>query len=349
MRLGLSLSYTTTPQETLDGVTLAAVADEVGYDTVWLAEAYGTDAATVLGAMAMRTERIGLGSAIFQIPARAATMTAMTAATLDALSGGRFKLGLGVSGPQVSEGWYGVAFGDPVGRTEEYVQVVRTALGRRKVAVDGRHQVLPLPGGQGKPLVLSLDPVRREIPLYLAALGPKNVELLGRIADGWLGIFLDPESPGEHLDPIRAATLAAGREISAIDITTQVPTSVHDDPEKAALAVRPMAALYIGGMGSKKTNFYHRHATALGFGAEADQVQEKFMSRDYAGAAAAVPFEFLDATCLLGSPERIASRLGRYREAGVDAVNIGPMARSVGERSDLLRDVFAAATAAGAL
>lgn len=349
MRLGLSLSYTTTPAETLDGVTLATVADQVGYDTVWLAEAYGTDAATVLGAMAVKTERIGIGSAIFQIPARAATMTAMTAATLDALSGGRFKLGLGVSGPQVSEGWYGVAFADPVGRTEEYVQVVRTALGRKRVAVQGRHQVLPLPDGQGKPLVLSLDPVRREIPLYLAALGPKNVELLGRIADGWLGIFLDPDRPGEHLDPIRAAAVAAGRAPSAIDVTTQVPTSVHDDPEQAALAVRPMAALYIGGMGSKKTNFYHRHATALGFGAEADQVQAHFLNRDYAAAAAAVPFEFLDATCLLGSPERIADRLGRYRNAGVDAVNIAPMARTVDKRAEVLRAVHAAATTAGVL
>ena len=349
MKLGLSLSYVTNEQQLHDTIALAVAADEIGFDVVWIAEAYGSDAATMLAAIGARTSRIGLGSGVLQIPARTPAMTAMTAATLDTLSGGRFRLGLGVSGPQVSEGWHGVRYADPLGRTREYVEIVRKALTRRRVTADGEHFTLPLPGGEGKPLILAIHPYRERLPIYLAAIGPKNLDLTGEIADGWLGIFFDPRTGRPSIQRILDAATRAGRDPGQLDIAVTATLSVHEDPQVAANAVRASAALYIGGMGSKKTNFYHRNATAMGYGAEADLVQERFLSRDYEGAAAAVPFEFLDATCLLGDPQRIAQRLVDYREAGVTTVNVGPTGATLAERIENLRSVYAAAEAAGVL
>jgi len=323
MKLGLNLGYFTSAEGIDEGIQLAVAAENLGYDVVWVAEAYGSDAPSVLSAIASRTERIEIGAAIMQIPARAATMTAMTAATLDAISGGRFRLGLGVSGPQVSEGWYGVPYADPLGRTREYIAIIRTAFRRRRVIADGKHFPLPLPGGPGKPLMLSIAPKRAAIPIYLAAVGPKNLALTGAIADGWHGIFFDPESGTDHIAIIRTAAEAAGRDPGAIDIGVSVGVSVGPDVSEAAAALRPNAALYVGGMGSREQNFYHRIATDMGFGAEADEVQRAFLSRDYAGAAAAVPLEFLDRTSLIGPEERIAERLHRYADAGVTTVNVG--------------------------
>lgn len=351
MRLGLSLSYVTSADELHQAIELAVVADELGYDCVWVAEAYGSDSVTMLAAIAARTTRIGLGSGVMQIPARTPALTAMTAATLDALSGGRFRLGLGVSGPQVSEGWHGVGFADPVGRTREYINIVRLALSRRRVVADGKHFTLPLPDGPGKPLVLSIHPVRREIPVYLAAIGPKNLELTGQVADGWLGIFVDPVSGADQIASIRQAAAAAGRDPAALDISASVPVSVDPDPGVAAQRVRPNAALYVGGMGSKKTNFYHRIASGMGFREQADEVQERFLARDYAGAAAAVPFEFLDATCLLGDPDRIGRRLRAYADGGISTVNISLPAPGPGQAAEdqpaILRTVMQAAQSAG--
>src|SRR5207247_2359967 len=189
MRLGLNLGYWGAGNDATN-LALAREADRVGYSVVWAAEAYGSDVVSVLAWVAAQTERIDVGSAIFQIPARTPAMTAMTAATLDLLSGGRFRLGLGVSGPQVSEGWHGVRFASPLARTREYVEIVRTALAREAVSYVGRFHTLPLPDGPGKPLKLMLRPQRERIPLYLAAIGPKNLELAGELADGWLAIFL---------------------------------------------------------------------------------------------------------------------------------------------------------------
>ena len=316
MRIGLNLGYVTTAEELADNIALAQAAESLGFDTVWAAEAYGSDAVTVLAAVAARTHRIGIGSAVLQIPGRTPAMTAMTAATLDALSGGRFSLGLGVSGPQVSEGWHGVRFGDPLGRTREYVQIVRQALKRRRVTAGGTHFTLPLPDGPGKSLVLALQPVRSEIPIYLAALGPKNLDLTGEIADGWLAIFFDPESAAGSSP---GSTTRPGRPAGTPPTSTSARpcrSPSHDDPQVAANRVRGHAALYIGGMGSAKTNFYHRTATEMGFGEQANEVQERFMSRDYAGAGAAVPFEFIDRTSLLGNAERIAQRLAAVRRRG---------------------------------
>ena len=347
VRLGLNLSYVSTAEELEDDLALAQAAETLGFDAIWAAEAYGSDAVTVLAAVAARTHRIGIGSAVLQIPARTPAMTAMTAATLDALSGGRFRLGLGVSGPQVSEGWHGVRFADPVGRTREYVQIVQQALHRLRVTAGGEHFTLPLPDGPGKSLVLALQPVRPEIPVYLAALGPRNLELTGEIADGWLAIFFDPESAADSIRRIHDSAKRYGRDPAAIDISALVPVSIASDPREAAARVRAHAALYIGGMGSKKTNFYHRIASGMGYEQEADEVQRRFLSRDYGGAAAAVPFEFIDRTCLLGDADRIADRLGRLAEGGVTSVNISCFDATLDERVETLRAVIKAAEKAG--
>lgn len=362
MRLGLNLGYATSAAGLRENLQLAVAADRIGYDVVWVAEAYGSDAASVLGAIAAGTERIGIGSAVFQIPGRTPAMTAMTAATLDALSAGRFRLGLGVSGPQVSEGWHGVRFSDPLGRTREYVQIVRQALSRRRVTADGDHFTLPLADGAGKSLVLSLQTVRPTVPIYLAAVGPKNLALTGEIADGWLGIFFDAGSDGRStgstvgsttgsagISQIRAAATAAGRNPAAMDISIQVPLALHRDPEKAAMLVRPTTALYIGGMGSKKVNFYHRIAASMGYEREADQVQESFLARDYTGAAAAVPFEFIDRTSLIGDPDRIIQRLRTLDQQGVTTVNVSPADPGLDTRLEALHAVHAAAATAGVL
>ena len=346
MELGLFTSYATSAADLQRALAVARAADDLGFARVWVAEAYGSDAATVLAAIAATTTSIGIGSGVFQIPGRTPALTTMTAATLDALSGGRFTLGLGVSGPQVSEGWHGVPFADPLGRTREYIELVRTGLARHRLVGPGPHYPLPLPAGAGKPLVLSLDPVRRTLPIYLAALGPRNVALAGRVADGWLGIFLDPDRPGP-VQVLREAAAAAGRP--APKVAVSVPLSVHPDPEIAARPIRPHAALYLGGMGSKEQNFYHRQASDMGYRQQADDVQEKFLTRDYAGAAASVPFAFLDATCLLGDRARLAQRLARYAEAGIDEVDVQVFEPTAQERIDSLRILQLAAADAGVL
>lgn len=347
MRVGLFQSYVTDSDALRAALALAQEAESAGLERVWVAEAYGSDAVTVLAAVAARTSRIGIGSAVLQIPARTPAATVMTAATLDALSGGRFSLGLGVSGPQVSEGWHGVRFADPLGRTREYLELVRRGLARQRLTGPGPHLPLPLPDGPGKPLVLAFDPVRKAVPIYLAALGPKNLALTAGVADGWLGIFVDPEQEDGPLATLRAAVAAAGREPGAVDVALSVPVAVHPDPQRAADRVRAHAALYLGGMGSRESNFYHRTATRMGFGRQANEVQEKYMARDYAGAAAAVPFDFLDATCLLGDEQRLAERLGRYARAEVDAVNVSVFAAGLDARIGTLHTVMAAARRAG--
>lgn len=347
MRLGLSLPLASSAAGLRQQVELAVAADGLGYDIVWVPEAYGGDAVSVLASIAARTDRIEIGAAVMQIPARSPAMTAMTAASLDALSRGRFRLGLGVSGPQVSEGWHGVAFGDPLGRTEEYVRIVREALSRHRVTAEGRHFTLPLPGGAGKPLVLALETERPTIPIYLAAVGPKSVTLAGTIADGWLSIFFDSEAPETQIDAIRRAAVAAGREPNAVDIAVQVPVSIAEDRATAAQRVRPYAALYIGGMGSKKVNFYHGIASAMGYSAAADEVQRLFLGRDYAGAAAAVPQEFLERTCLLGTGADITAGLARLRDVGVTTVGLNPISQPLPAQIDTLESVIALARNAG--
>ncbi|GLZ28246.1 LLM class F420-dependent oxidoreductase [Lentzea sp. NBRC 105346] len=342
MRLGLNLGYWGAGNDA-DNLELAKEADRLGYSVVWAAEAYGSDAPTVLSWVAAQTERIDVGSAIFQIPARTPAMAAMTAATLDTLSGGRFRMGLGVSGPQVSEGWHGVRFDKPLARTREYVDIVRLALTRQKVRYEGKHYTLPLPDGPGKALQLTVHPVREYIPIYLAAVGPKNLELTGEIADGWLAVFFSPEHSADSIASVKAGREKIGKTMDGFDVVPTAPLIVGDDWKACADPVRAYAALYVGGMGSRQQNFYNNLACRMGFEAEAAEVQEKYLARDYQGAMAALPVEFLDATSLLGPKERIADKMKALAAAGVTTLSVSPMLQ------DLEQGIAALRTAAEAL
>ncbi|MFC6238535.1 LLM class F420-dependent oxidoreductase [Longivirga aurantiaca] len=346
MRLGINLGYWGAGNDA-DNLALAREADRLGYAVAWAAEAYGSDVVSVLAWVAAQTERIDVGSAIFQIPARTPAMTAMTAATLDTLSGGRFRLGLGVSGPQVSEGWHGVRFDKPLARTREYVAIVEKALRRERVSFDGEFFTLPLPDGPGKALTLTVHPVREHIPVYLAAIGPKNLELTGEIADGWLGIFFSPEHASEHLASISAGRAKVGKTLEGFDVVPTVPIAYGDDVVACADAMRGYSALYIGGMGSREKNFYNQLAVRMGYEAEAAEVQDKYLDRDYAGAGAAVPFEFIDRTSLIGPRERVQERLHAYADAGVTTLTIATYAGSLDERIQTLRTTAEVLDASG--
>jgi F420-dependent oxidoreductase-like protein len=351
MRLGLNLGYWGAGNDA-DNLALAREADRLGYSVCWAAEAYGSDVPTVLAWVAAQTERIDVGAAVMQIPARTPAMTAMTAATLDTLSGGRFRLGLGVSGPQVSEGWHGVRFSKPLSRTREYVDIVRAALRRERVTYDGEHFTLPLPGGAGKPIKLTVHPVREEIPVYLAAVGPKNLELTGEIADGWLAIFYSPENAALSLDPIRAGRERAGKGepgnvLAGFDVVPTVPVLFDDDLDAAAMPIRAYAALYIGGMGSREQNFYNALARRMGFDEEAGRVQDLYLDKQYQDAAMAVPRDFIDRTALIGPFERVRDRMQAYADAGVTTLTVSPFAPNLEARIETLRRTAEAVEAAG--
>jgi F420-dependent oxidoreductase-like protein len=351
MQLGLNLGYWAAGSDT-GNLELAIEADRLGYSVCWAAEAYGSDAPTVLAFVAARTQRIGIGSAVMQIPARTPAATAMTAATLDTLSGGRFRLGLGVSGPQVSEGWHGVRFDHPLERTREYAEIVRMILDRRDLDYQGRHWTLPLPQGQGRPLRLTIRRVRPRIPLYLATVGPRNSRLAGEIADGWLGVFFAPEHADLSLAPIRDGRLAAGHgaegePLAGFDVVPTVPLSIADDLDDAADPIRGYAALYLGGMGSRTHNFYNAHARRMGYEQAAAQVQELFLAGNPRDAGRAVPREFIDATSLIGPPARLADRLHRYADAGVTTLSVTPYGRDLATRVAALRQLTDATERAG--
>ena len=322
MKLGLSLGYQTAWSTPADHLALAQEADRLGISVVWAAEAYGSDAPTMLSWIAGQTSRIDVGAGIMQIPARTPAMTAMTAATIDTFSGGRFRLGLGVSGPQVSEGWHGVRFDRPLARTREYVEIVRGALARQTVSASGEFYTLPLPDGPGKALKLGFRPYRADIPIYLAAVGPKNLELAGEIADGWLAVFYAPDHAADQLAAVAAGRARAGLTLAGFDVVPTVPVVVGPDVATCADRVRGYAALYLGGMGSREKNFYNQLATRMGFGDAAREVQELYLGQRQRDAAAAVPLEFVDATSLLGPTERVADKLQAYAEAGVTTLSL---------------------------
>ncbi|HEU5215208.1 MAG TPA: LLM class F420-dependent oxidoreductase [Gaiellaceae bacterium] len=321
MKLGLSLGYAPPGTNPADLFPLVQEAERLGFDSVWVAEAWGTDAVSVLGWLAAKTERIKLGSAIMQIPGRSPANAAMTAATLDLLSGGRFLLGLGTSGPQVVEGWHGQPWGKPLGKTREYVEIVRAALRRQVVEHEGEHYRIPWDGpgatGLGKPLKLMLRPLRAEIPIYLAALGPKNVALAAEIADGWLPIFVAPE----RFDDAFGASVAGARDGFGIAATASV--LVGDDVPALLDALRPHVALYVGGMGAKGRNFYNALVRRYGWEEEAERIQELYLAGKQREAVAAVPDELVDAVSLVGPKERIAERLEAWRETPVTTLVLG--------------------------
>jgi F420-dependent oxidoreductase-like protein len=338
MRLALNLGYWGLTSDG-DNVAIILEAERLGYTSVWTAEAYGNDAATVLAWLAAKTTKIELGSGIFQIPGRSPAMAAMTAATIDTLSGGRFRLGLGVSGPQVSEGWHGVRFEKPVARTSEYIDIVRMALARERVQYDGDHYVLPLPDGPGKALKMIIHPIREYLPIYLAAIGPKNLELAGEKCDGWLAIFYDPEFAPELLASVNAGKERAGRADAPFDVMPTTPVIIGDSVEECAEPIRGYAALYIGGMGSREQNFYNRLACRMGFEKEAGVIQDLYLDRKYEEAAAAVPLDFIDRTSLIGPVDRIAERMQALAASGVTTVNVSSYGGSLDERLATLRSL----------
>ena len=346
MKLGLNLGYWGSGNDA-ENLELAKVADELGYSVAWAAEAYGSDAATVLTWVAAHTKTIDVGSAVFQIPARTPAMTAMTAATLDTLSGGRFRLGLGVSGPQVSEGWHGVRFSKPLTRTREYVDIVRQALARKTVRHEGEFFTLPLPDGPGKALKLTVHPVRPDIPVYLAAVGPKNLELAGEIADGWLAIFFSTDHAADSLSHVTAGRALAGKTLEGFDVVPTVPVVVGDDVAACADPLRAYSALYIGGMGSREKNFYNQLAVRMGYDEAAATIQDHFLAREYTAAAAAVPLEFIDSTSLIGPKDRIADRLQAFAAAGVTTLSVAVYADTLAERTATLRTMVDALEQSG--
>ena len=332
MRLGLHIGYWglgMTAQEQLD---LVLEAEKLGYDSVWTAEAYGSDAATILAWLAGQTERVKLGSAIFQMPGRSAAMTAMTAATIDQLSDGRMLLGIGSSGPQVAEGWHGQRFGKQLQRTREYIAVVRMALARERVVFDGETLQLPLPDGPGKALKLTIAPVQERMPIYLAAIGPKNTTLGAEIADGWIPTLFSPEHVGEFRPLLEEgfARAGGGKGFDDFDIAPTVNVFVTDDVESARDAMRPYVALYVGGMGSRKQNFYNQLVQRYGFEDAAREVQDLYLDGKKEEAMAALPGELLDDVSLCGPPDvrpRAAGGLPRRGRRDADGLADGVVVR----------------------
>ena len=338
MRLGLHIGYWGLGMSQEDQLGLVREAEAAGFDSVWAAEAYGSDTATVLAWLAAKTERIKIGSAIFQMPARSPAMTAMTAATLDNLSNGRMLLGIGSSGPQVAEGWHGQRFAKQLQRTREYVAILRKALARERLEFEGETYTLPLPDGPGKALKLTIAPVQERIPIYVAAIGPKNTQLTGEIADGWMPFFVSPEHMEDSLALLREGAARAGREIDgSFDIAPNVNVCIDDDVDRARDVMRPFIALYVGGMGSRERNFYNAMVRRYGFEDAADQVQDLYLSGKKEEAAAALPAELIDQLTLCGPRERVAERLVVYREAGVGTLIVSPIAATAEERGQIVR------------
>jgi F420-dependent oxidoreductase-like protein len=338
MRLGLNVGYWGLGLTNEDQLGLVQEAEAAGFDSVWAAEAYGSDAATVLAWLAGQTSKIKLGSAIFQMPARSPAMTAMTAATLDVISDGRMRLGIGSSGPQVAEGWHGQRFPGQLARTREYVTILRKALARERLEFSGDTYTLPLPDGPGKALKLMITPVQERIPIYLAAIGPKNTQLAGELADGWLPTFFSPEHVGQFRELLAEGAARAGRTLDdSFDIAPNVSLCIDDDVDRARDALRPFLALYVGGMGSRKQNFYNALVRRYGFEEAADEVQELYLAGKKDEAAAALPAELIDMTALCGPRDVIADRLATYREAGVGTLIVTPWAQDAEGRLAAIR------------
>lgn len=346
MKLGLNLGYWGNGNDA-DNLVLAQEADRLGFDVAWVAEAYGSDCVSVLAWVGAQTQQMDIGSAIFQIPGRSPANAAMTAATLDILSGGRFRLGLGVSGPQVSEGWHGVRFNAPLARTREYSDIVKMALRREKVTYQGQHYVLPLPDGPGKALTLTVHPAREHIPMYLAAVGPKNLELCGELFDGWLGLFYSTDFAHESLTQIAAGRAKAGKTMAGFDVVPTMPMVLGEDPRSLADQVSWYAALYIGGMGSRTKNFYNDLACRMGYEQAAKKVQDLYLAKDKEAAAAQVPFALIDETSLLGPTDRIAERMQALAASGVTTLTITPFSRTLQGRLAIVRAAVEAAERAG--
>jgi F420-dependent oxidoreductase-like protein len=337
MKLGVHIGYWGLGLSSQDQLEIVQEAEKLGYDSVWAAEAYGSDTATVLAWLAGQTSTIRLGSGIFQMPGRSAAMTAMTAATIDQLSGGRMILGIGSSGPQVAEGWHGQRFAKQLQRTREYVAVVRKALARERLEFHGETIELPLPDGPGKALKLTIAPVQENIPVYLAAIGPKNTALAGEIADGWIPTLFSPEHVSELRPLLQEGAGRAGRSLDGFDIAPTVNVFVTDDLQAARDAMRPFIALYVGGMGSRKQNFYNNLVCRYGFEADAKVIQDFYLEGKREEAMAAIPDALIEMVSLCGPKDVVRERLAVYRDAGVGTLGITPIAFNKDDRLEQLR------------
>ncbi len=326
MRLGLNFGYWGSGAS--DNVAVAREAERLGYHSLWTAEAYGSDSVTPLVWLAAHTERINVGTAIMQMPARTPAMTAMTAATIDLLTGGRFLLGVGASGPQVVEGWHGVVYGKLLTRTREYVEIVRTILRREQpLEHHGQYYDIPVQGGTGlgKPLKLIVHPLRPNIPIYVAAIGPKNVALAAEIADGWLPVFFSPHRVSVFRASLEKgfACRSDGKTLADFDIAPTVSVVVGDDVDACRMQVKPNLALYIGGMGARGKNFYNDLACRYGYEDAAKKIQDLYLAGKKNDAIAAVPDDLVDEIALCGPRERVRERLAAWREAGVTTLICG--------------------------
>jgi F420-dependent oxidoreductase-like protein len=325
MRLGLMIGYAAGKIDL--PVELVQEADRLGVYALWTSEAYGSDAVTPLAWLGALTENIRLGTAVMQMPARTPAATAMTAMTLNQLSHGRFLLGLGLSGPQVVEGWHGAGYAKPLGRTREYVEIVR-AICRREQPLTYQGQVYQIPydgpgaTGLGKPLKSTLN-AQPDIPIYLAAIGPKNVALTAEIADGWLPIFFSPQRYDDLFRPhVEAGLARAGKSMAAFDIAPTVSVVFEDNVEVAHNMLRPMLALYIGGMGARGKNFYHDLAARYGYEAAADEIQELYLAGKRGEAMMAVPGALIDEIALVGPRARVKERLALWLDSPVTTLNL---------------------------
>jgi F420-dependent oxidoreductase-like protein len=346
LKLGLNLGYWGIGPAGEEAAELVLAAEGMGYESVWAAESYGSDVVSVLAWLAARTEKINLGAAIMQVPARPPAAAAMAGATIDKLSGGRFLFGFGPSGPQVSEGWYGAPYAKPWGRTREYIEVVREIIAREgPVDHQGEHYTLPLLGGEGKPLKLNFHPLRNEIPVFVGAIGRKSVEMAAEICDGWIPIFFSvdafEQTWGEHLE---AGFAKGGRQRSDLEVSPSLQVAIDGDLEAAKNVVKAGLVLYFGGMGSRKTNFYVDLAHRFGFGEVADEVQQRFQDGDRGGAFEAMPDEIVEATSLVGTEAEVAERIERFRGAGIDRLIVSPVHM---ERSEQLHTLERLAALAG--
>ncbi|MCU0295468.1 MAG: LLM class flavin-dependent oxidoreductase [Candidatus Nanopelagicales bacterium] len=335
MDLAVYLAYA--PWVRLDEqLQLAKLADELGFHSAWVAETWGQDATAILGALAVSTEHIRLGAAIMQIPARQPTTAASAISTVDQLSGGRAILGLGLSGPQVSEGWYGVPFLSALGRTREYIDIVRKALAHEPVEYGGKHWQLPVRDaglGLGKPLKMIGRPVQDTIPVYLGVMGEKTVRQAGQIADGWLPAFYSPAHAQDLNRPLLEGIASAGRSREDVKISPTVPVALAETREAARDLLRPILTWYFGAMGAKDKNFYIELATRYGFGDVATQCQLAFLAGDRMGAAAALTPEVIDMAAIAATPSTLETQLGAYADAGVDTL----IALPFGDRPSLLK------------
>jgi len=340
VKLGFQIGYWGAQPPT-NAPELLAEAENLGYDTFWTAEAYGSDALTPLAWWGAGTSRIKLGTSICQLSARTPTAMAMAAITMDHLSGGRFVLGLGASGPQVVEGWYGDSYAKPLARTREYVDIIRKVLAREEpLTNDGAHYPIPYPGGTGlgKPVKSITHPLRADLPIYVASEGPKNVALTAEIADGWLAIYFSPRVDDFYRDALNEgfARPGARRTLDAFEIAATVPVILHDNAEEAADMLRPVLALYIGGMGARDMNFHANVFARMGYEGEARKIQELFLDGKKEEAAAVVPTQLVEDVALVGPPEKIRDDLEAWRESLVTTILTFGDARTLRTMAELV-------------